>query len=71
MERKDWPRCIKEMDIEEYNYPSFFGFKDGYFTIILENFDDKKDKTRVKWNGKTYIPTPMLMSPIGRNLDSI
>ena len=54
MVREDRFRWLKDKNIEKYNYASFVGYKDGYFTIILENLDDKNNtKVKLLWE-KVY-----------------
>ncbi|WP_297377478.1 hypothetical protein [uncultured Helcococcus sp.] len=48
MKRKDWPRWLTNKNIEKYNYASFVGYQEGYFTIILEDFNNQYDKKKIK-----------------------
>ena len=48
MKAKDWNKWLGDKNIEKYNYASFVGYEDGYFTVLLESFDNKNDKNKVK-----------------------
>ena len=49
MERKKWPKWLTDKNFEKYNYASFVGYEDGYFTVILEEFFDQTDRKKVKF----------------------
>lgn len=48
MNRKNWPKWLSNKGLEKYDYADFVGYLDGYFTVMLENFEDKSDKKKIK-----------------------
>lgn len=52
MKRKNWSRWLKNRGLEKYNYASNIYYEDGNFTVILENFEDKFDKKKIKLRWK-------------------
>ena len=48
MNRKNWPKWLINKNLEKYDDVCFVGYQDGYFTVILENFDDQSGKKKLK-----------------------